>query len=162
MTRINKISPQIISVILPVWVFLASSFVWYLVLYQAISFFSGILILISLIFLTFWQIFLMLRRKGELIGLKNKKQILIVSLVFVFGFSELIWSISFMPFSFFILGGILAVIFGVVLDIYKEFFRKFDSDNLKIKKILIRDIITGVILIVIFIFISPWLPPKVS
>ena len=158
----SRISPIIISVTMPFWIFLVSSFIWYLVLYQAISFFSGIAILIFLIFLTFWQIFLSFRRKGELIGLKNKKQIIVVSLVFVLGFSELIWSISFMPFSFFILGGILAVIFGVVLDIYKEYFKKSIGDNLNIKRILIRDVVTGVILIAIFIFISPWLPPKVS
>lgn len=157
-----KAYPKIISVFLPVWIFLASSFIWHLVLYQAISFFSGLAILIFLIFLTFWQIFLLLRRNGELAGLKNKKQILVVSLILVFGFSELIWSISFMPFSFFILGGILAVIFGVVLDIYKEFFKKTIDDILKIKRILIRDITLGVILILIFIFISPWLPLKIS
>jgi len=70
-----------------------------------------------------------------------------------------------MPFPFFILGGILAVIFGVTLDIYKEYFRKPASDNLsafglKIKKVIIKDVIAGIILIIIFIFISPWLPPK--
>lgn len=157
-----KAYPKIISVFLPAWIFLASSFVWYLVLYQAISFFSGLAVLIFLIFLTFWQIFLLLRQNGELTGLKNKKQILVVSSILVFGFSELIWSISFMPFSFFILGGILAVIFGIVLDIYKEFFKKAANDILKIKRILIRDITLGVILILIFIFISSWLPPKVS
>lgn len=157
-----KAYPKIISVVLPVWIFLASSFIWYLVLYQAISFFSGLAVLMFLIFLTFWQIFLLLRRNGELTCLKNKKQILVVSSILAFGFSELIWSISFMPFSFFILGGILAVIFGIVLDIYKEFFKKAANDILKIKRILIRDIIAGVILIIIFIFISPWLPLKIS
>lgn len=157
-----KAYPKIISVVLPVWIFLASSFIWYLVLYQTISFFSGLAVLIFLIFVTFWQIFLLLRRNGELTGLKNKKQILVVSLILVFGFSELIWSISFMQFSFFILGGILAVIFGIVLDIYKEFFKKAANDILKTKRILIRDITLGVILIVIFIFISPWLPLKTS
>lgn len=156
----SKISPQIISVMLPAFIFLAGSLVFYLFLYQAISFFSGIIILIILIFLTFRQIFLYFRQDGELIGLKNKKQILTVSLVFALGFGELIWSISFMPFSFFILGGILAVIFGVVLDIYREYFKKSVNDSLKIKRILIRDIIAGVILVAIFIFISPWLPPK--
>lgn len=158
----SRISPIIISVTMPFWIFLVSSFIWYLVLYQAISFFSGIVILIFFIFLTFWQIFLSFRRKGELTGLKNKKQVFVVSLVFALGFGELIWSISFMPFPFFILGGILAVIFGVILDIYKEYFKKPIGDNLKIKRILIRDIVTGVILIAIFIFISPWLPSKVS
>ena len=156
----SKFSYQNLSVLLPLWIFLAGSFIWYLVLYQAISFFTGFAVLNLLIFLTFWQTLLSLRREGELIGLKSKKQVFIVSLVLVLGLGELIWSISFMPFSFFILGGILAVIFGIVLDIYREYFRKPVSDNLKIKHILIRDIITGVIVIIIFIFISPWLPPK--
>ncbi len=158
----TKISFQLISIILPVWIFLAASFVWYLIFYQAISFFSGIVILIFLIFVTFWQIFLSFYREGELIRLKNKKQVFVVSLFFVLGFCELIWSISFMPFSFFILSGILAVIFGVVLDIYREYFKKSVTDGLRIKRIIIRDIIAGIMLITIFIFISPWLPPKVS
>lgn len=158
----TKISPHIISVLLPFWIFLAGSFVFYLFLYQAISFFSGIAILVFLFFLTFWRIFLLFRRGGELIGLKNKKQVFVVSLVFALGFGELIWSISFMPFSFFILGGILAVIFGVVLDIFREYFKKSALDNLEIKRFVIRDIALGIILITIFIFISPWLPPKAS
>ena len=158
----SRISPHIILVALPFWIFLAGSFIFYLFLYQAISFFSGITILVFLIFLTFWRIFLLFRREGELIGLKNKKQILALSLVFALGFSEFIWSISFMPFSFFILGGILAVIFGVVLDIYREYFKKSENENFEIKRFLTRDIALGVTLITIFIFISPWLPPKAS
>lgn len=158
-----KISPQTLFIISIVFIFLISSFIWYLILYQAISFFSGLAILSFLIFLTFWQNFLGLRRAGELTGLKSKKRILIVSVVIVLGFSELIWSISFMPFSFFILGGILAVIFGVILDVFKEYFKKsagaFDGN---IKNILIRDITTGIVLITIFIFISSWLPLKAS
>lgn len=157
-----KASSQIISVILPLWIFLSGSFVFYLFLYQAISFFSGITVLILVIFLTFRQVFLSFRREGKLIGLKNKKQVLIVSLVFALGFGELIWSISFMPFSFFILGGIVAVIFGVVLDIFREYFKKSAPLNFEIKRFLTRDIVAGAVLITIFIFISPWLPPKAS
>ena len=156
----SKISPKILPILLPFWIFLAGSFFWYLVLYQAISFFTGIIILTFLIFLTFWQVFLSFRIGGELIGLKSKKQVFTVSLFFGFGFSELIWSISFMPFSFFILGGILAVIFSIVLDIYREYFKRQVIDSLKIKRILIRDVVAGVVLITIFIFISPWLPTK--
>lgn len=157
-----KISPQSLFVVSSVSVFLISSFIWYLILSQTIAFLSGLIILIFLIFLLFWQNFLAFRRAGELIGLKSKKRIFIVSIIFVLGFSELIWSISFMPFSFFILGGILAVIFGATLDILKEYFKELKSDDLKIKKVLIRDITAGIILITIFIFISSWLPPKAS
>jgi len=155
-----KISPQTLFVISSVFIFLISGFIWYLILYQAVSFFNGLIILSFLIFLAFWQNFLAFRRTGELIGLKSKKQIFIVSIVFALCFGELIWSISFMPFSFFILSGILAVIFGSTLDIFREYFKKSAIDDLKIKKILIRDITAGIILITIFIFISPWLPSK--
>ncbi len=155
-----KISPQILFVISSVFIFLISSFVWYLILYQAIGFFSGLVIISFLIFMAFWQNFLALRRNGELIGLKIKKQIFIVSIIFALGFGELIWSISFMPFSFFILGGILSIVFAAVLDIFEKYFKKSMVDDLKMKKILIRNITAGVVLIIIFILISPWLPPK--
>ena len=157
-----KISSQMIFIISPIWIFLTSSFIFYLILYQAISFFNGLLVSSLLYFLTFFQDFLEFRKSGESTGLKNKKQIFVISLVLTLGFSELFWSISFLPFSFFILGGILAVIFTVVLDIYKENFKRSANDSLKIIRILIRDIVTGVILITIFIFISSWLPQKAS
>ena len=157
-----KISHQILFVIFSIFIFLLSSFVWYLILYQAISFFTGLIIISFFIFLAFWQNFLAFRRAGELMALKNKKQIFVVSVIFTLGLAELMWSISFMPFSFFILGGILSVIFAVTLDIFKEYFKKPEASDLKIKKIIIRDIITGVILITIFIFISPWLPIRAS
>ncbi len=155
-----KISPQTFFVASSVFLFLVSSFIWYLILYQAISFFTGLAVLSFLIFLIFWRNFLAFRQIGELIGLKTKKQIFTVSTVFVLGFSELIWGISFMPFSFFILSGILTVIFTATFDIYREYFKKPIDDDFKIKKILIRDIAAGIILIIIFVFISPWLLPK--
>jgi len=160
-----KVASQTLFVISSIFIFLASSFIWYVILYQAIGFFIGLIILSFFIFLVFWQNFLAFRRAGELIGLKSKKQIFIISVIFVLGFSELVWSISFMPFPFFILGGILAVIFGVTLDIYREYFRKPASDNSsafngKIKKVIIKDVMAGIALITIFILISPWLPPK--
>lgn len=160
-----KISSQMIFMVSPVWILLTLSFIFYLILYQAISFFSGLVIVCFLFFLTFWRDFLSFRFSGELVGLKSKKQIFIFSLIIAFGFTELVWAISFLPFSFFILGGIMAVIFGVVLDIYKEYFKKFVNDDeagIRIKKILIRDLIAGIVLITIFIFISKWLPPKAS
>ncbi len=158
----TKISPQTLFIISVLFIFLTTGFIWYLILYQAISFFSGLIILSFLVFLAFWQNFLTLRRAGELIGLKSKRQIFTVSIVFSLGFSELIWSLSFMPFSFFILSGALTVVFGVVLDVFKEYFKKSTADDLKIKKILIKDIAAGIILITTFIFINPWLPPKAS
>lgn len=156
-----KFSLPILLIISAVFIFLTSSFIWYLILYQAISFFSGLAILSFLIFIIFWKIFLAFRKSGELIGLKNKRQIFVVSTVLVLCFSEFIWSISFMHFPFFIMGGILTVIFTVVIDICKEYFKKSSIDDLIIRRVLMRDITIGVILITIFIFISPWLPPKV-
>lgn len=155
-----KFSLPILLIISAVFIFLTSSFIWYLILYQAISFFSGLAILSFLFFIIFWKIFLAFRKSGELIGLKNKRQIFVVSTVLVLCFSEFIWSISFMPFSFFIMGGMLTVIFTVIIDICKEYFKKSSIDDLIIRRVLIRDITIGVILITIFIFISPWLPPK--
>lgn len=151
-----KINPKVIFVISPAFIFLFASLIWYLILYQAITFLSGLTILFFLIFFVFWQNFSALRKAGELIGLSNKKHIIIVSLFFVLGFEELFWSISFLPFSFFILGGLIAVIFAVILDIYREYFRKLAIDELKMKKILTRDIAVGIISIIIYIFISPW------
>jgi len=156
------IASKMLFLVSPAWLFLVSSFIFYLILYQAISFFSGILTASSLYFFTFWQDFSTLRRSGESTGLNNKKQVFVISTILTLGFSELFWTISFLPFSFFILGGILAVIFGVVLDIYREYFRRPVGNDLKTKKVLIRDTIVGVILIIIFIFLSPWLPQKVS
>lgn len=156
-----KFSLPILLIISAAFIFLTSSFIWYLILYQAISFFSGLAILSFLIFIIFWKIFLAFRKSGELIGLKNKRQIFVVSTILVLCFSEFIWSISFMPFPFFIMGGILTVIFTVIIDICKEYFKKSSIDDLIIRRVLMRDITIGVILITIFIFISPWLPPKV-
>lgn len=155
-----KISSKIIFITLPAFVFLTASLIWYLILYQVISFLTGFIFLIFTIFLAFWQNFLSFRKSGELIGLKSKKQIIIISTIFVLAFSELIWSISFLPFSLFILSGIISILFLVVLDIYKEYFKYSLNNNSKINKILIRDVTLGIILILVFIFISPWFPPK--
>lgn len=105
------------------------------------------------------------RRAGELYGLKNRRQIFVISIGITLGFSELIWGISFLPFPFYILGGIFTVIFAAVFDIIKEYFKqRFDLfaslDENKFRKILIRDIVSGAILIIFFIFITPWLPVR--
>src|SRR3989344_2244927 len=149
-----KISPQTLFVISSVFIFLISGFIWYLILYQAVSFFNGLIILSFLIFLAFWQNFLAFRRTGELIGLKSKKQIFIVSIVFALCFGELIWSISFMPFSFFILSGILAVIFGSTLDIFREYFNYnfyFHKPMASFKGILRSVIVLASILLIGFL-----------
>jgi hypothetical protein len=162
-----KISPKNFLFLSPILVFLAASIIWFLILAQAISFIAGFIVLGLFLFLIFWKGFLVSRRAGELFSLKSRKQIFIVSLGATLGLGELIWVISFLPFSFFILGGLLAAIFAVVFNIFKEYFKQHqglfaDSERKDFKKTLTKNIILGIILIVILILISPWLPPKTS
>lgn len=160
-----KISPKNFSFISPILVFLVASIIWFLILAQAINFIAGFIILGLFSLLMFWRGLLISRRAGELFGFKSRKQIFIVSLGATLGFSELIWTISFMPFSFFILGGLLTTIFAIVFNIFKEYFKQHqglfaDSDRSDFKKNLTKNVILGIILIIILISISPWLPPK--
>ncbi|MCX6812942.1 MAG: hypothetical protein NTV77_00400 [Candidatus Azambacteria bacterium] len=160
-----KISPKNFLFISPILVFFAASIVWFLILAQTISFIMGLIILDLFSLLIFWRGLLVSRRAGELFGLKSRKQIFIVSLGAALGFSELIWAISFMPFSFFILGCLFATIFVIVFNIFKEYFKQHqglfaDLDRSNFKKILTKNIVLGIILIIILISISSWLPPK--
>ncbi|MCX6813996.1 MAG: hypothetical protein NT078_02190 [Candidatus Azambacteria bacterium] len=160
-----KISPKNFSFISPILVFLAASIIWLLILAQIVSFIAGFIVLGLFSLLMFWRGLLISRRAGELFGLKSRKQIFIVSLGITLGFSELIWVISFMPFSFFILGCLFATIFAIVFNIFKEYFKQHqdlfaDLNRSSFKKILTKDIIWGIILIIILISINSWLPPK--
>ncbi len=150
---------------MPIAVFLMASFVWFLILAQTVSFIAGFLILCLLSLVVFWRGFLTSRRAGELLGFKSRKQLFIFSLSLVLGFSELIWAISFLPFSFFILGGLFAIIFSITFNIFKEYFKRHkglfaEADENNFKRILTKNIILGVVLINVLILISPWLPPK--
>ncbi|MEK7578652.1 MAG: hypothetical protein AAB789_00035 [Patescibacteria group bacterium] len=160
-----KIPPNFFSFISPILVFFAASIIWFLILGQTISFITGLIVLGLFSLLMFWRGLLISRRAGELFGLKSRKQIFIVSLGAALGFSELIWAISFTPFSFFVLGGLFATIFSVVFNIFKEYFKQHqglfaDLDRNSFKKILTKNIILGIILIIILIAVSSWLPPK--
>lgn len=162
-----KISLKNFLFISPILVFFTANIIWFLILAQTINFIVGFIILDLFSFLIFWNGLLISRQAGELFGLKSRKQIFIVSLGAALGFSELIWAISFMPFSFFILGGLFATIFAIVFKIFKEYFKQqqglfADSDKSSFKKILTKNIILGIILIIILISISSWLPPKTS
>lgn len=161
-----NVSPKIFSLILPFLVFLLASTIWFLVLAQTINFILGLIVLSFLVFIIFWRGFLISRNAGELFFLKNKKQILVISLVLTLGFSELIWIISFLPFSFFILAGLFSIIFLVTFNVLREYFKQrpdlfSEPDRNNLKKILIRDILGGIILIIIIIGVSSWLPLKV-
>ncbi|GEM_PF-2711936 len=159
------LTPQIFSVTASLIMFVVASTVWLMILTQAIGFFSGLLILSVVAFLLFWRGFLASRKAGELFGLRTKSGIFIVCAAATLGFSELIWTISFLPFAFFILSGIFTVIFSIVFDILKEYFKRqpglfrdFDKDGFK--KILYKDVFGGAILIIIFVLLSSWLPAR--
>jgi len=147
------ISSKTFSLISAPIVFLGAAIVWFFVLAQVISFFIGLILLGFFAFLVFWQGLLISRRNGELFGLKTKKQILAISLGASLGFVELIWIISLLPFSFYVLGGLFAAIFVVVFDIFREVFK-----GQEFKKILKRDIVSGTVFVTILILISHWLP----
>jgi len=151
-----KISPKTFLLVAPLLMFFAGSIIWLLILAQTIGFITAFIILDFIFFLIFWRGLLISRRTGELRGLKSRKQIFIFSLGVTLGFGELTWAVSFLPFSFFILGGLLAITFAIIFNIFKEYFKERPD----FKKFLVRDIILGIILIAILIFISPWLPPK--
>ncbi len=159
------ISPKTFLLIAPLLIFFAASIIWFLILAQTINFITGFIVLVLFSLLVFWRGLLISRHAGELFGLKSRKQIFIVSLGVTLGFSELIWAISFMPFSFFILGGLLATIFAIAFNIFKEYFKQRQDlfaglDESSFKKILTKNIALGIILIIILISISSWLPPK--
>ena len=106
-----------------------------------------------LVFLIFRAGFTINRRAGMLFGIKTKKQVLAISLVVAAGFAEIFWAVSFMPFSFYTLGGIMAVVFTVSFIVLKSYYERLD-----IKSLMIKNILFGIILIAIFIGISSWLP----
>jgi len=134
-------------------VFFIASTVWFLILAQTISFFYGLFIFTLLVFLIFRAGFTINRRAGMLFGIKTKKQVLAISLVVAAGFAEIFWAVSFMPFSFYTLGGIMAVVFTVSFIVLKSYYERLD-----IKSLMIKNILFGIILIAIFIGISSWLP----
>jgi len=144
-----KITPKTFLFTMPLLTFFIASFIWLEILSQKIEFVTGLIILSLALFLIFWNGLLISRRAGELFGLKNRKQIFVFSLGIALGFCELIWGISFLPFSFFILGGLLTVIFAIAFNII------VNGHNIT------KNIILAAGLIIIFILSSPWLPPKV-
>jgi len=144
-----KITPKTFLFAMPFLVFFMASFIWLEILSQKIGFVTGLIILSLASFLIFWNGLLINRLAGELFGLKSRKQIFVFSLGIVLGFCELIWAISFLPFPFFILGGLFTVIFAIAFNVIV-----FGHN-------IIKNAILGISLIIIFILSSPWLPPKV-
>ena len=143
-----KITPKTFLFVMPFLIFFVASFIWLEILSQKIGFITGLVILGGVSFLIFWNGLLISRRTGELFDLKNRKQIFVFSLGIMLGFCELIWAISFLPFPFFILGGLFAVIFAIAFNIIVS------GHN------IIKNTLLGASLIIIFILSSPWLPPK--
>ena len=144
-----KITPKTFLFVMPFLVFFMASFIWLEMLSQKVGFIAGLITLSLVSFLIFWNGLLINRRAGELFGLKSRRQIFVFSLGIALGLCELIWTISFLPFSFFILGGLFTVIFAITFNVI------INGRN------IIKNIILGVGLIIIFILSSPWLPPKV-
>ena len=144
-----KITPKTFLFMMPFLVFFMASFIWLEILSQKIGFITGFVILSFVSFLIFWNGLLISRRNGELFDLKNRRQIFVFSLGIMLGFCELIWTISFLPFPFFILGGLFTVIFAIAFNVIVS------GHN------IIKNLILGASLIIIFILSSPWLPPKV-
>ena len=144
----------------------ASGSIWFLILSQAIGFLVGIIFMIVFSFFIIRWGFLVFRSAGELLGLKKRKQIMAVSLIAALALVEIFWTLSFLPFSFFILGGIFSITFVIVFNILKEYFKRQQENALvSLKEIgfyrfLKKNITIAVILIIILISISPWLPPK--
>ena len=154
-------TPKIFSITAPLVVFAAGSMVWLMILTQAIGFFSGLLALSAVAFLLFWRGLLVSRQAGELFGLRTKSGIFLVCVAATLGFVELIWTISFSPFALFVFCGIFTVIFPIVFDILKEYFKRrpgLFKDGFK--KLMYKDIFGGAILIIIFILLSSWLPAR--
>ncbi|MBU2081817.1 hypothetical protein KKH14_00040 [Patescibacteria group bacterium] len=143
-----KITPKTFLFVMPFLIFFVASFIWLEILSQKIGFITGLVILGGVSFLIFWNGLLISHRTGELFDLKNRKQIFVFSLGIMLGFCELIWAISFLPFPFFILGGLFAVIFAIAFNIIVS------GHN------IIKNTLLGASLIIIFILSSPWLPPK--
>ena len=159
------LNPKIFSMTAPLVIFVTSSIIWLMILTQAIGFFSGLLALSTVSFLLFYRGLLVSRLAGELFGLRTKRGIFLVCAAATLGFSELFWTISFSPFAFFVLSGIFTVIFSIVFDILKEYFKRrpglfkdFNKDGFK--KLLYKDVFGGAILIIIFILLSSWLPTR--
>ena len=144
-----KITPKTFLFVMPFLVFFMASFIWLEILSQKVGFIAGLITLSLVSFLIFWNGLLINRRAGELFGLKSRRQIFVFSLGIALGLCELIWTISFLPFSFFILGGLFTVIFAITFNVI------INGRN------IIKNIILGVGLIIIFILSSPRLPPKV-
>ncbi|MDO8443505.1 MAG: hypothetical protein Q7S78_00745 [Candidatus Azambacteria bacterium] len=144
-----KITPKTFLFAMPFLVFFIASFIWLEILSQKLGFFAGLVILSLASFLVFWNGLLINRRAGELFGLKSRKQIFVFSLGIALGFCELIWAISFLPFPFFILGGMFTVIFAFAFNIIIT------------EHSIMRNAVLAAGLIIIFILSSPWLPPKV-
>jgi len=153
-----KITPKTFLFIVPFLLFLTASFIWLEILSQKIAFITGLIILGLASFLIFWNGLLISCRAGKLFNLKSRKQIFVFSLGIALGFFELIWAISFLPFPFFILGGLFTVIFAIAFNVINEYLKQYDEN---FKKFLLRNITLGAGLITILITSSPWLPPKV-
>lgn len=139
-------------------VFFVASFLWFFSLAQAIDFVSGLVGLAAAAALILGQSLFVARRKGELTGIKNKSQILILAGGSALGFAEIIWALSFLPFSYFISGAIFTTIWVMVFNIFRRYGDNAGGE--KFREVILRSLLIGSAFIFILIVISPWLPQR--
>lgn len=141
-------------------VYLLASLVWFFILAQAFDFIWGLIFISAGAGLLFFQSMLITRRAGELVNIKNKTQIAVISMGVLVGLAEAAWAISFLPFGYFVLGALFTTIFCAALNIISSYYKVPLSDFETFKKIIIRSVALAFVFIVIFVIISPWLPQK--
>ncbi len=141
-------------------VYLLASLVWFFILAQAFDFIWGLLAVSLGSGLLFFQSMLITRRAGELINIKSKTQIAVISLGVLVGLAEVAWAISFLPFGYFVLGALFTTVFGAVLNVISSYYKISSNDPETFRKIITRSVALAFVFIVIFVIISPWLPQK--
>lgn len=123
-------------------VFLVSSFVYGLNYFLNISNFTSNLIIVLVLFLSAWR--------NISVILRDYKNIIFLSSIFILGFIPLVVAISFLPFNFNVLGLMLSVFYYSALN----FLRFYFSNSLTIKKIKFNLLFVIAILLIIFLTVK--------
>ena len=140
-------------------VYFFSSLIWFFILAQAIDFIWGLIIIALVSSLIFLQAMLISRLAGQLVKIKNKNQIVILSAAVLIGLAEISWAVSFLPFGYFILGALFTAVFIATFNIIDSYYRT-TLDEIAVKKLVIRNVMVTMAFVVILVFLSPWLPQK--
>lgn len=148
--------------------FFAFSLVWFFMIGRDLDFWLGILIMIFLSFLSFWQSLLVSLHFGELAPAPDsssdslgefkkpvKRDLFIFSVWSALALGELGWVLSFLPFSFFVLAGVFSSFWNAWTEILKYYFRGSLSFKVIYKNILLVFLVATLLLL-----ITPWLPRR--